>query len=54
MYGFSPGSGLTTTIDARDIPPPPTFEQSLRQKDIDFLHRHISRADNINEIGKKS
>jgi hypothetical protein len=52
-YSFTPGSGLTTTIDARDIPPPPTYEQSLNQRHIDFLRRHITRADGAAQIGRQ-
>jgi hypothetical protein len=51
VFQFTPGSGLETVVDMRETPPNPTMEQQLPQHVINFLHRHVTRADDRNTIG---
>lgn len=44
------GAGLETTLDLMEIPPAPTLEQALPQSMIDYLYRHVSRADEKAEM----
>lgn len=52
IFSFSPGAGYETSVDMRDIPPNPTLEQTLPQKHLDYLYRHVSRADTTNEVAQ--
>lgn len=49
-YSFSPHAGLETMVDAREIPPSPTIEQSLDQDSIDYLRKHVSKGSNKAEL----
>lgn len=44
-YSFTEGRGLETIIDLRDIPPTPRTEQRLSQSEINYIHRHVTKAD---------
>jgi len=48
-YSLSPSNGLETIVDMRDSLPVPMIEHSLKQEYIDYLRRHVSRAENFNE-----
>ena len=52
IYSFTIASGLTTTVDFREVPANPTLEQTLNQDEIDFLRRHVSDGSNKNEVSE--
>ena len=49
-YSFSRARGLETILDMREIPFDPSIEQLVNQNEINFLHRHVTRADDKNQI----
>lgn len=52
VYSFTENAGLRTIIDAREIPPIPTIEQGLSQKEINYLRKHVTRGDTVSEVKK--
>ena len=44
IYSMSPGAGLETIIDARDVPPMPTIEQTVGQEHISFLRQQVTNV----------
>jgi hypothetical protein len=52
IISFTPGDGLTTSVDMRTIPATPRIENNLPQGAINYLLRQFNKGDEENDLGE--
>lgn len=50
-YSFTPQRGAETVYDLFETLPDPTIQQQMTQDQINYLYRHVARADSRSEMG---